>query len=158
LHSKHSLTPFLKAQVAVLQNLLSFGVHPTSPLGHLLVTIRGHFSQAIPHTPIFIKYYLNLIIVHSNEIQLLKHFYRTSKPLFSIPWQCLMITSQACNYQSWLAAQGLASRFLFLLFEYRYPRASLYPRPNDALFNAAGSVRAIVTFQLHQCRVSFLED
>jgi len=29
LHSKHSLTLFLKAQVAISQYLLSFGAHPT---------------------------------------------------------------------------------------------------------------------------------
>src|SRR5512136_1240123 len=30
-----------------------FGVQPCGPFGHLFIVIRGHFSQAMPHTPIF---------------------------------------------------------------------------------------------------------
>jgi hypothetical protein len=47
---------FLNAQVDILQNLFSFGVHPFSPLGHLLCIMRGHFSHAIPQTPILIDF------------------------------------------------------------------------------------------------------
>jgi hypothetical protein len=53
--------PFWKAQVAILQNWLSFGKHPFSPLGHFPIAMRGHFSQAIPQTPIFIQYLLRWI-------------------------------------------------------------------------------------------------
>jgi hypothetical protein len=53
-HSKHNLTPLSNAQVAILQNLLSLATQPVFLLGQVPLTIRGHFSQAIPHTPIFI--------------------------------------------------------------------------------------------------------
>jgi hypothetical protein len=51
-HSKQRRTPFLKAQVEIWQNLFSLGTHPCSPFGHFPETIRGHFSQAMPQTPI----------------------------------------------------------------------------------------------------------
>jgi len=54
-HSKQSLTPFFNAQVQILQNLFSLGMQPCSPFGQVCLTILGHFSQAIPQTPIFIK-------------------------------------------------------------------------------------------------------
>ena len=51
-HSKHRLTPLRNAQEAILQNGFSFGRQPPSPLGQLPATLRGHFSHAIPQTPI----------------------------------------------------------------------------------------------------------
>jgi hypothetical protein len=54
-HSKQRATPFSNAQVAIRQNLFSFGTHPAAPLGHSALTILGHFSQAIPQTPIFMN-------------------------------------------------------------------------------------------------------
>lgn len=52
-HPKHSFTPFICAHVAMAQNLFIWGVHPSLPCGHVPLTILGHFSHAIPHTPIF---------------------------------------------------------------------------------------------------------
>jgi hypothetical protein len=54
-HSKQSLTPFLQAQVATLQKGFSLGSQPTGWLGQVPFVILGHFSQAIPHTPIFMQ-------------------------------------------------------------------------------------------------------
>lgn len=54
LHSKHNDTFLINAHFEILQNLLSLGLQPSSPLGQVLLTILGHFSQAIPHTAIFI--------------------------------------------------------------------------------------------------------
>lgn len=51
---KAQVTPFLKAQLAVAQNLFSFEAQQTSPLGHLPVTIREHFSQANPQNQYFV--------------------------------------------------------------------------------------------------------
>ena len=53
-HSKHTLTPLSKAQVAIWHILFCFGTHPASPFGQTPFCIRGHFSQAIPQAPIFI--------------------------------------------------------------------------------------------------------
>jgi hypothetical protein len=47
--------PLSNAQEAILHILFSLGMHPSSPLGHDLLAILGHFSQAIPQTPIFIS-------------------------------------------------------------------------------------------------------
>ena len=67
-HSKHSLIPLLNAQVATLQNLLSLAIQPRSLFGQMPLTIRGHFSQAIPHTPIFIfQPPLNLFISYRSN-------------------------------------------------------------------------------------------
>jgi hypothetical protein len=52
-HSKHSFTPLPKAQLQILQNLFSLGTHPIDPFGQLPFCIFGHFSHAIPQTPIF---------------------------------------------------------------------------------------------------------
>jgi hypothetical protein len=41
--------------VEILQKGFSFGMHPPSPLGQAPFIMRGHFSQAIPQTPIFIQ-------------------------------------------------------------------------------------------------------
>jgi hypothetical protein len=41
------------------QNWFCFGAQPISPLGQVPQTILGHFSQAMPHTPIFISTDLN---------------------------------------------------------------------------------------------------
>ncbi len=51
-HSKQVCTWRMKAHFAILQILLSFGTHPSAPLGHFPWILRGHFSHAIPHTPI----------------------------------------------------------------------------------------------------------
>jgi hypothetical protein len=58
-HSKQRLTPFLNAQEDTAQKGFSFGVQPVLPLGHVPLTILGHFSHAIPQTPIFIALLLN---------------------------------------------------------------------------------------------------
>ena len=50
--------PFHESASSYPTELASFGVHPTSPLGHFFVIIRGHFSQAIPQTPIFMRHNL----------------------------------------------------------------------------------------------------
>jgi hypothetical protein len=55
LHSKHHLTALAWAQLAILHILFSLGTQPCSPLGHIPLVILGHFSQAIPQTPIFIN-------------------------------------------------------------------------------------------------------
>jgi hypothetical protein len=49
--------PFTFAQLAILHILFCFGVHPLIPFGQVWCVIRGHFSQAIPQTPIFIFYH-----------------------------------------------------------------------------------------------------
>jgi hypothetical protein len=54
LHSKHSFTPLPNAQEQILHILFSLGTHPAAPFGQVFFCIFGHFSQAIPHTPIFI--------------------------------------------------------------------------------------------------------
>jgi hypothetical protein len=54
LHSKQGFIPLMWAQLHILQNLFSLATHPTLPLGHKPLCIRGHFSQAIPQTPILI--------------------------------------------------------------------------------------------------------
>jgi hypothetical protein len=54
-HSKHRLIFLWYAQVEILQKGFSFGMHPPSPLGQAPFIMRGHFSQAIPQTPIFIQ-------------------------------------------------------------------------------------------------------
>jgi hypothetical protein len=41
------------------QNGFSLGMHPLVPLGQVSFTILGHFSQAIPQTPIFIRLLLH---------------------------------------------------------------------------------------------------
>jgi hypothetical protein len=53
LHSKQNLTLFVWAQLHILQNLFSLAKQPTLPFGHVPFCILGHFSQAIPQTPIF---------------------------------------------------------------------------------------------------------
>jgi hypothetical protein len=53
LHSKQSLTPLVKAQLQIWQNLFSLATQPAVPLGQVPFCILGHFSQAIPQTPIF---------------------------------------------------------------------------------------------------------
>jgi hypothetical protein len=55
-HSKQSPTPFLNAQDAMAQKGFSLGVQPDVPLGQAPFTIFGHFSHAIPQTPILINY------------------------------------------------------------------------------------------------------
>ena len=59
LHSKQNLMFFVYAHDAILQNLFSLGTHPSSPFGHLLCTMRGHFSHAIPQTPILICFIIS---------------------------------------------------------------------------------------------------
>jgi hypothetical protein len=68
LHSKQSFTPFMWAQLQIWQNLFSLAMQPTSPLGHVPLCILGHFSHAIPQTPIFI-----LIIIISEISLVLAH-------------------------------------------------------------------------------------
>jgi hypothetical protein len=51
-HSKQSLTPFVKAQLHIWQNLFSLATQPVVPFGQLPFCILGHFSHAIPQTPI----------------------------------------------------------------------------------------------------------
>jgi hypothetical protein len=53
-HSKQSFTPFVNAQLQIWQNLFSLAIQPASPFGQLPFRILGHFSHAIPQTPIFI--------------------------------------------------------------------------------------------------------
>jgi hypothetical protein len=50
-HSKQSFTP-LVAQLQIWQNLFARATQPTAPFGHVCFCIFGHFSQAIPQTPI----------------------------------------------------------------------------------------------------------
>jgi len=57
LHSKHILTPFVKAQLHIWQNLFSLATQPAGPAGQVPFCIFGHFSQAIPQTPIFMNYH-----------------------------------------------------------------------------------------------------
>jgi len=52
LHSKHNFTPLRCAQLHIWQNLFSLATQPVVPFGHVLFCIFGHFSQAIPQTPI----------------------------------------------------------------------------------------------------------
>jgi hypothetical protein len=52
-HSKHNPTPFAKAHEAIWHILFCLGTQPASPFGHKPLVILGYFSQAIPHTPIF---------------------------------------------------------------------------------------------------------
>jgi hypothetical protein len=54
LHSKQSFTPLVYAQLQILQNLFSLATQPTLPFGHVPLCILGHFSHAIPQTPILI--------------------------------------------------------------------------------------------------------
>jgi hypothetical protein len=54
LHSKQSFTLFVYAQLQILQNLFSRATQPTDPFGQAPLCILGHFSQAIPQTPILI--------------------------------------------------------------------------------------------------------
>jgi hypothetical protein len=49
------LTPFVKAQLHIWQNLFTLAVQPSGPAGQIFFCIFGHFSQAIPQTPIFIR-------------------------------------------------------------------------------------------------------
>jgi hypothetical protein len=44
--------PLWKAQLQIWQNLFSLATQPAAPLGHVPLCILGHFSQAIPQTPI----------------------------------------------------------------------------------------------------------
>jgi hypothetical protein len=55
LHSKHTVTPLVWAQLQIWQNLFSRGVQPLGPAGQAPFCILGHFSHAIPQTPIFIS-------------------------------------------------------------------------------------------------------
>jgi hypothetical protein len=72
LHSKHSLTPLLKAQLQIWHILFSLATQPTVPLGQVPFCIRGHFSQAIPQTPIFMFSTLSDSYVHLAVIKLVK--------------------------------------------------------------------------------------
>jgi len=54
LHSKHNLTPLVYAQLQIWQNLFSLATQPAGPAGQMFFCIFGHFSHAIPQTPIFI--------------------------------------------------------------------------------------------------------
>jgi hypothetical protein len=67
-HSKHSLTPLLNAQVAILQNLLSLATQPCFLFGQVPFVMLGHFSQAIPHTPIFILKLLFLYCLSAGSV------------------------------------------------------------------------------------------
>jgi len=53
-HSKQSFTPLVYAQLQILQNLFSLATQPTFPFGQFPLCIFGHFSHAIPQTPILI--------------------------------------------------------------------------------------------------------
>jgi hypothetical protein len=62
-HSKHTATPFLLAQLQIAQNLFSLATQPFGPAGQLPFCIFGHFSHAIPQTPIFISLSTLMVIV-----------------------------------------------------------------------------------------------
>jgi hypothetical protein len=66
---KHRATPFLKAQVAIWHILFSLGRQPASSLGHFPCTMRGHASQAMPHTPIFIRLILAMILTAGHGLK-----------------------------------------------------------------------------------------
>ena len=51
-HSKQSFKPLVKAQLQIWQNLFARAIQPITPFGHVCFCIFGHFSQAIPQTPI----------------------------------------------------------------------------------------------------------
>ena len=44
------------AQLQILQNLFSLGIHPWGPFGHLPANLLGQTSQPIPQTPIVAIY------------------------------------------------------------------------------------------------------
>jgi hypothetical protein len=52
LQSKQNFTPLVWAQLQIWQNLFSLATQPTVPFGQVPFCIFGHFSQAIPQTPI----------------------------------------------------------------------------------------------------------
>jgi hypothetical protein len=52
LQEKQWDTFFSLAQLHILQNLFSLGLHPSEPLGHLLIILFGQTSHPTPQTPI----------------------------------------------------------------------------------------------------------
>jgi hypothetical protein len=58
-HSKHKSTSLAKAHEAIWHILFSRGTQPAAPFGHEPFVILGHFSQAIPQTPIFMLWLLS---------------------------------------------------------------------------------------------------
>jgi hypothetical protein len=68
----------MKAQLQILQNLFSLATQPTEPFGHVPFCILGHFSQAIPQTPIPM---FNHSIAHK---RVPSSIYRLKKPLLRV--------------------------------------------------------------------------